>query len=408
MAPSEGGVLMMKVAIFGASGFVGEATVARLSADDRYEVRPVIHTSGSAWGLARRGMRLWSADLGSREQLREAVRGCDAVVNCAWPPAGLMVPGLRNLMKTCLSEGIKRFVHISSSSVYGEPPPPESTSEDARPRPVKGTYPWYKLRQDQLVEQFHRKGLSSVVLCPPNISGPNSRYILMVLDALRDGSLILVDDGSLPCVLGDVTNLAAAIELALTAEGTDGRRMFVTDDEPVTWRDLVDALMPLADGAPAPDSITSAEAQAFLEAQGDDSLSLPQAVKAILRLPQTREALKRSALAQRMHRTARWATGWLPGKLAGRVKALMQGRGPIAQTGSCPSWSAQLVTHQLRKVRHSCDRCKSQLGYMPPLTFDGSMTDFRRWYEVLCGSGSKSWPLLRELYPHADRARRPR
>lgn len=393
---------MTTVVIFGASGYVGSALVERLLAGGGYEIRPVIHTSGNAWQLARRRMRLWSADLGSREQVREAIRGCDAVVNCAWPPQELMVSGLRNLMEVCISEEVKRFVHVSSVAVYGEPPPPDSVSEEVEPRAKKGTYGWYKLQQDRLVEKFHHKGLPSVVLCPPNISGPNSPYLLEVLATLRMGGLALVDGGKWPCNLVDVVNLAAAVENALTCDHPDGKRIFVIDDGPITWRDLVDGLMPLADGAAAPPSISIEEAQAIIRRQRErEVLSLLGVVRQILGLPQTRDMARGNPFLVRSYGRIRRVTQWLPRGTAGRLTALMEGRSRIAKAYSGPVWSSKLCTHQLRKVRHSSDRARKQLGYTPPISFSQSMAIFRRWYEVCHGYGSADWSLLRKLYPHA-------
>jgi len=399
----QGGVTFMTtVAIFGASGYVGSALVERMLAPGTYKIRPIIHTSGNAWRLARRGMRLWSADLGSREQVREALRGCDVVVNCAWPPQELMISGLRNLMEVCISEDVKRFVHLSSVAVYGEPPPADSTCEEAEPRAKKGTYGWYKLQQDRLVEKFHHKGLPSVVLCPPNISGPNSPYLLQVLETFRKGGLALVDGGKWPCNLVDVVNLASAVENALTCDHPDGKRIFVIDDEPITWRDLVDGLMPLADGAAVPSSISTEEAQEVVRRQRErEALSLLGVVRQILGLPQTRDIARGSPFLVRSYGRIRRITQWLPRGMAGRLTALMEGRSRIAKVYSGPVWSPKLCAHQLRKVRHSSDRARKQLGYTSPIRFSQSMAIFRQWYEVYHGYGSADWLLLRNLYPHA-------
>jgi NAD dependent epimerase/dehydratase family len=61
----------MKVAVFGASGFVGSALVERLQ-QKGVELVPVIHTAGNAWRLARHGIPLRAVDLMSRAAVREA------------------------------------------------------------------------------------------------------------------------------------------------------------------------------------------------------------------------------------------------------------------------------------------------------------------------------------------------
>ena len=71
--------------------------------------------------------------------------------------------------------------------------------------------------------------MNSAILCPPNISGPYSRFVLDILKDMRQGTLALVDEGKMILNVVDVNNLCHAIELALISEKIDGRRMFITD-----------------------------------------------------------------------------------------------------------------------------------------------------------------------------------
>lgn len=67
-------------------------------------------------------------------------------------------------------------------------------------------------------------------------------------------------------------------------------------------------------------------------------------------------------------------------------------------TNSCPR-SVDGFVHQLRNVRHSCQRARDLLGYQPPVSFRGSMDVFCDWYRRTHGFESSDWSLLRELYP---------
>lgn len=389
-----------RVAIFGASGHVGGTLVERLLARGTYDVRPVIHTAGNAWRLARRGIRLFQADLARREQIREVVAGCDVVVNCTYPPGEQMEPTIKNLTAECLAAGAERFVHLSSIAVYGEFPSSAAEHESAVERAPKRTYGFYKLRQDEIVERAARQGLPSVVLCPPNISGLNSRYLAEVLEALRRGTLPLVGDGTAPCVLVDVVNLAAAIELAFERGAADGRRMFINDDEPTTWRDVVDALWPIVGDAPPVGSIGVEEARRFVATQRD-GYTLAQAARRIAGLGELKRVVKETPTLLRWARRCKQWSKYGPR----RLRQVFEGgsRGASAATAS-PAWS-RLVAHQLRGVRHRCDRARQELGYRPELTFAQGMAEFRRWYATYCGFGGDEWRLLQELYrrPSATR-----
>src|SRR5439155_8791005 len=182
-------------------------------------------SSGNAWRLARLGIALLAVDLLVPDEIDRALRGCTHVVNCALGSADAMVKGLQNLLAASRKNNVERFIHLSSVLVYGDPPPPESGHENAQTRPT-GTYGRIKLQQDRMVRQASRTGLPSVILCPPNVSGPYSPFLVKVLDALRAGAFALLDDGKTPCNLIDVSNLAHAIELALDRGTANGKRIF--------------------------------------------------------------------------------------------------------------------------------------------------------------------------------------
>ena len=114
---------MRRIAIVGASGFVGSTLVERLLAQGRDEVLPFIHSSGNAMRLARLGIELPTIDLLVRDQVDAALRGCTHVVNCALGGADAALRGLRNLLAACRKHKVERFIHLSSVLVYGDPPP---------------------------------------------------------------------------------------------------------------------------------------------------------------------------------------------------------------------------------------------------------------------------------------------
>src|SRR5688572_25138037 len=125
---------MSKVAVFGAGGFVGTALVERLVRQG-CDLKVLINSGRRAWRLARLGIDLARVDVLDPSSIAAALQGCSHVVNCIMGSDQVMLRGLDNLLKSSLRSGVQRFVHLSSITVYGEPPAPESTHEDARPTP---------------------------------------------------------------------------------------------------------------------------------------------------------------------------------------------------------------------------------------------------------------------------------
>ncbi len=168
-----------RIVILGASGFVGTTLAERLWKRPEVEVIPVIHSAGTAWRLARRNVPLVQVDIADRAALGEVLRGATHVVNCTRGPRNVMIDGLQEILDSCRASSVRRFVHLSSVMVYGDPPHLDSHHEDAPTDPPSGaeSYGRIKLEQDSMVRAAAAAGLPSIVLCPANISGPFSGYV---------------------------------------------------------------------------------------------------------------------------------------------------------------------------------------------------------------------------------------
>jgi len=388
---------MKRIAIVGASGFVGSTLVERLLARAQDEVLPLIHSSGNAWRLARLGIDLPAVDLLVRDEVERVLQGCTHVVNCALGSTDAMVKGLQNLLAASQKHKVERFIHLSSVLVYGDPPPPESVHEEAQTHPAKGTYGWLKLQQDRMVLQACRAGLPSVILCPPNISGAYSPYLVRVLDALRAGAFALLDDGKTPCNVVDVANLAYAIELALDRGAADGKRMFVTDDEETTWHDVIAGLLPVAERTDPVPIISREEVLRLRLADSRPALSVVQSLKHLVS-GDVRAAMRQDPWWAKVEQALGHGVTRLGKVVEERLRWAIAGPPPIPKVQRGPQYNAQLCIQQLRGVRHASDLAKHELGYQPLYTFAASMRAFCAWYRSQHGMDTGSWDLLKQLY----------
>src|SRR6185503_4840465 len=228
----------MKVAIIGASGFVGTAVVEHLRRRG-VDAVALVGSTGNSWQHLRRGMSPRVLNVLDRAAVERHLADCSHVVNCLRGADDVMLKGLENLLATAAKNRCQRFVHLSSVAVYGDSPSPAAADESAPTAPSKGSYGWVKLQQDDMVQRAAKNGLPGVILCPPNIFGPASYFLVQLLDALIKKEFVLIDDQDSICATVDVANLAEACSLALESGVVDGRRLFVTDDELVTWPRLV-------------------------------------------------------------------------------------------------------------------------------------------------------------------------
>ena len=105
--------------------------------------------------------------------------------------ADVMMRGLINLLESAKSHGVKRFVYISSSMVYGDFE--DDVLEDAECKP-QGQYGIMKLAGEALVKDYARKtGMEYVIIRPSAVYGPldvEDRVVAkFMLTAMRGGVL---------------------------------------------------------------------------------------------------------------------------------------------------------------------------------------------------------------------------
>src|SRR5689334_6170481 len=114
----------MKVLVTGGIGAVGKALLERLVANG-FEVRVVDRKSE----FAMEGIDYQVADITNYEDIREKVRGCEAIVHLAAIANPMFVApqeifhinvqGTYNVYEAAADEGIKRIVQASSINAFG-------------------------------------------------------------------------------------------------------------------------------------------------------------------------------------------------------------------------------------------------------------------------------------------------
>ena len=229
------------VLVTGASGFIGSRLARRLSAEGR-PLRCLVRPSSDTGVLASLPVDLVIGDLGDELSLRRAAAGCERVVHCAalvsdWATVeeirAANVTGTRHLLAAAASAGVRRFVHISTTDVYGHPGS-GPLDEDRRPA---GFANWYA--QTKLEAEAHVLGAGvpeTVIIRPATVYGAGSEELVgEIARAIEGGYMLLVDRGRAIAGLCYVENLIDAIVLALDEPVDPGAKFNVTDGVPVSW-----------------------------------------------------------------------------------------------------------------------------------------------------------------------------
>jgi nucleoside-diphosphate-sugar epimerase len=229
----------MRVAVLGASGFIGSRLVERLHLTGAAEVRPVVRAAARLAGPARFALDGRVADARDRRALAEALGGCDAVVHAVAGDHATIVDAAEAAYRAAADAGVKRLVYLSTASVHGQAPAmgTDERSPLSRRQPI--TYNRSKIDAENLLRGLRRSGPVELVLLRPGIVyGPRSYWTGGLADELLSGEAYLVEGGAGICNAIYVDNLAQAIELALSAPGIDGEAFLLGEEETVTWRDL--------------------------------------------------------------------------------------------------------------------------------------------------------------------------
>ena len=221
----------MRVAITGATGYVGQAITLKLLRRD-HEVRALVRRPDRAGSLEDRGVHLVAGSLGDPAALRSLVEGSDAVVHLV----GIIVEAGRQTFESVHVSGTEAVIGAAVDA--GVPLLLHMSALGAR---AAASTPY--LRTKWQAEQLVRgSGQPYALFRPSLVAGPGNVPLRMMVDMIRFSPIVpVIGDGRYemqPVWLGDV---AEAFALAL--ERPDLRGSFdLAGPERLSYHQLLDAL----------------------------------------------------------------------------------------------------------------------------------------------------------------------
>ena len=237
----------MKVAVIGASGFVGTRLVEHFVLGRFAEVVPVVRSFSSLAVLSRFELPWKVCDVMNSDQLASALAGCDAVVHAALGDPGQIVRMAGSVYVAAEKAGVKRLVALSSAAVHGLNPAPGTDEQTPIHDRQVMEYNNAKVQAEQVMRKARGNGKVELVLLRPSIVyGPRCRMFAGVAEKLIGGTAFLIHEGKGICNGIYVDNLIEAIRRSLVCAEADGEVFLVGDTETVKWREvyagLADAL----------------------------------------------------------------------------------------------------------------------------------------------------------------------
>jgi nucleoside-diphosphate-sugar epimerase len=240
------------VFVTGGSGYIGR-NVLRELARSGHRVRALARSAASADVVSKLGAEPILGDLSDIEALRKGMSGAGylihaaadtdhGVATAAQEQANLQ--GTRNVYAEAKKAGVRRALHLSSEAVLLSGRPLRNADETT-PMPVSpaGGYSKTKAAAERIALEHSGEGMDVVVLRPRFVWGRDDTTAMpQLVEAARTGKLSWIDGGRYRMSTTHIANVIHGMMLALERGGA-GEVYFISDGEPVEFRDFITRLL---------------------------------------------------------------------------------------------------------------------------------------------------------------------
>jgi nucleoside-diphosphate-sugar epimerase len=209
--------------VTGGAGFLGINLVRYLLARDH----AVTSLDLSDFDYPERGrVHIVTGNICDRFTVERALEGVDIVVHCAaalplYPPAEIYatdIDGTRTVIEAAHARGVSRFIHVSSTAVYGIPDHHPLVETD----PLRGVGPYgqAKVLAEGVCLEYRKKGMCVPIIRPKSFIGPERLGVFALLYDWASGGhgFPMIGRGDNRYQFLDVEDLCDAIYLTATAD----------------------------------------------------------------------------------------------------------------------------------------------------------------------------------------------
>lgn len=238
--------------VTGGSGFIGQALLRRLVRDG-WSARALARSERSADTVRVHGAEAVRGDLSDTAALRSGAEEADVVFHLAaklgdagdWAEFQRdTVVGTENALAAARDAGVPRFVHTGTEAALMDGQPLHGADETWPLKPDSPAwYPRSKARAEQAVRAASTDGFETVVVRPRFVWGAGDTTLLpAIVDMVRSGRFAWVGGGRHLTSVTHVENTVEGLVLG-AARGTPGEAYFVTDGEPVVFREFLTRML---------------------------------------------------------------------------------------------------------------------------------------------------------------------
>ncbi|MBC2705340.1 NAD-dependent epimerase/dehydratase family protein [Desulfobacula sp.] len=244
------------VLVTGGGGFLGKAIVKKLV---KKNLAVTSFSRNFYPDLENLGVLQIQGDLADKNAVAKAVRNIDSVFHVAAKPGiwgsfedffQANVTGTENVIFACLENKIKQLIYTSSPSVIFDENDMEDVDESIPyPKKYLAPYPETKAMAEKLVKSAAKKGLSTIIIRPHLIWGPEDNHMVPgIINRANKLKRVGRKDDLVDTIYVD--NAADAHILAsqklIENPSLSGNIYFVSQDEPVSKWEMANAFLDAA------------------------------------------------------------------------------------------------------------------------------------------------------------------
>jgi nucleoside-diphosphate-sugar epimerase len=238
--------------VTGGSGFIGGRLVRRLVADG-YRVRALARSEASASAVSALGAEPVRGDLDDVESMAAGAAGASVAFHLAahlgtWgDPEDFErgnVTGTKNALAAAERGGVSRFVHVGTEAALMAGDPLVNVDETAPLRPdSKALYSATKARAEAAVLAANRDGFAAMSVRPRFVWGAGDTTLMPeIVSMVKAGKFAWIGGGRHLTSITHVDNVVEGLVCA-AERGRGGEAYFVTDGDPVVFRDFLSDLI---------------------------------------------------------------------------------------------------------------------------------------------------------------------
>lgn len=261
--------------VTGGSGFVGRNLIAMMVAKD-WTVKALARSAKAEAAVREAGAQPVKGDLDDLAAMREGMRGCDVVFHSGakvedWGVLDdffrINVQGTQNVIDAAKAAGVKKLVHVSTEAVLvGGPPIINADETWPRAKTPLGLYPLTKGLAEERVLAANSPDFTTVIMRPRFVWGKGDTTLLpQLVERVKNGSFMWFDGGNYLTSTCHVLNVCEGLMLG-AEQGRGGEIYFLTDGEPVQFREFITEMLATQGVTPSNRSIPTSLAKSLAAA----------------------------------------------------------------------------------------------------------------------------------------------